>query len=219
MLWNIKPNSKVEKVGGKMEKYKLAIGARVRKIRNKRMRKKLKNKPSIISNHCIGGIISHDLGLKFLSPTVNLKILPDDFIKFVENLKEYLDAEFVEEKSDLPYPVGKLKDITVYFVHYKTFQQAVEKWNERKQRVDFNNIRVMMTARDGAKYETLKRFNELPYKKVMFDDVAHPEFDTAIYAHRRNGKPLGNVYISDIITITGKRAFEINGFDIVEFLN
>lgn len=202
-----------------MKNYKLAIGNRMRILRNKKMRKKLKNKPSIIANHCIGGIISHDLGLKFLSPTVNLKILPDDFIKFIENLQEYLDADFVEIPSELPYPVGRLKDITVYFVHYKTFDEAVKKWNERKARIDFNNIRVMMTARDGAKYATLWRFDKLPYKKVMFDDEAHPEIKCAVHSHRKGGKPLGNVYISDIVTITGKRAFELNGFDLVEFLN
>ena len=27
---------------------------------------------SIISNDCLGGMISHDLGLKFMSPTINL---------------------------------------------------------------------------------------------------------------------------------------------------
>lgn len=202
-----------------MKNFKRAVGTRLRKLRNKNMRKKLKNNPSIITNHCIGGIISHDLGLKFLSPTVNLKILPDDFIKFVENLDKYLNSEFVKIESDLPYPVAKLDDITVYFVHYKTFEEAVEKWNERKQRIDFNNIRVIMTARDGASNQTLERFDALPYKKVFFDDVAHPELKSAIYVHRKNGKPLGNVYISDIVTITGKRAFEINGFDIIKFLN
>ena len=202
-----------------MKNYTVAIGTRIRKIRNKIMRRKLNNKPTIIANHCIGGIISHDFGWQFLSPTVNLKILPDDFIKFVENLEEYLKEEIVEVESDLPYPVGRLKDITIYFVHYKTFEQAIQKWNERKVRVDFNNIRVIMTARDGAKYETLQRFDELPYKKVVFDDVAHPEFKSAIWVHSLNGKPLGNVYISDILTITVKRAFEINGFDIVKFLN
>ncbi len=202
-----------------MKKFKRAIGTRLRKLRNKNMRKKLKNNPSIITNHCIGGIISHDLGLKFLSPTVNLKILPDDFIKFIQNLDKYLNAEFVKIESDLPYPVAKLDDITVYFVHYKTFEEAVEKWNERKQRIDFNNIRVIMTARDGASYETLKSFNDLPYKKVFFDEVPHPELNSAIHVHQKNGKPLGNVYISDIVTITGKRAFEINGFNIIKFLN
>ncbi len=202
-----------------MKDYKRAIGTRLRKYRNKKMRKKLKIYPSIITNHCIGGIISHDLGLKFLSPTVNLKILPDDFIKFVENLNKYLNAEFVKIESDLPYPVAKLDDITVYFVHYKTFDEAVEKWNERKKRIDFNNIRVIMTARDGAKNETLERFDKLPYKKVVFDEKPHPELQSAVYVHRKGGKPLGNVYISDIVSVTGKRAFEITGFDLIEFLN
>lgn len=202
-----------------MKNYKLAIGSRMRRIRNLKMRKNLKNKPSIIANHCIGGIISHDLNLQFLSPTVNLKILPDDFIKLVENLQEYLAAEIVEIDSDLNYPVGRLKDITIYFVHYKTFEEAVAKWNERKQRVNFDNLRIMMTVRDGAKHETLERFDKLPYKKVMFDEAPHKEFASAVYVHRAHKKPLGKVYISDIVTLTGKRAFELTGFDVVEFLN
>ncbi len=202
-----------------MSNFARAMGTRLRNLRNKQMRKKLKNKPSIIANHCIGGIISHDLGLKFLSPTVNLKILPDDFIKFIENLDKYLNAEFVKVDSDLPYPVAKLEDITVYFVHYKSFEEAVNKWKERAKRVDYNNLRVIMTAREGASYETLKKFNDLPYKKVVFDDVAHPELESAVHVHRKGGKPLGNVYISDIVTITGKRAFELTGFDIIKFLN
>ena len=202
-----------------MKNYRLAIGSRMRNLRNAKMRKQLKNKPSIIANHCIGGIVSHDLGLQFLSPTVNLKILPDDFIKFVENLEEYLSIEPIKIESELPYPVAKLKDITIYFVHYKSFEEAVAKWNERKQRVDFDNIRVMMTVRDGAQYETLERFDKLPYKKVMFDEVPHEEFASAVYVHRARKKPLGNVYISDIVTMTGKRAFELTGFDLVDFLN
>lgn len=202
-----------------MSNFARAMGTRLRNLRNKQMRKKLKNNPSIITNHCIGGIISHDLGLKFLSPTVNLKILPDEFIKFVENLDKYLNAEFVKVDSDLPYPVAKLEDITVYFVHYKSFEEAVAKWKERAKRVNFNNIRIIMTAREGASYETLKRFDALPYKKVVFDDVPHPELISAVHVHRKNGKPLGNVYISDIVTATGKRAFEITGFDIIKFLN
>ena len=202
-----------------MKDYNRAIGTRLRKFRNKIMKKRLKNKPSIITNHCIGGIVSHDLGLKFLSPTVNLKILPDEFIKFMENLDKYLHAELIEVKTDLSHPVGKLDDITIYFVHYKTFEEASNKWKERAKRVDFNNIRVIMTARDGAKYETLERFDKLPYKKVLFDEKPHPELKSAVYVHRRGKKPLGKVYISDIVSITGKRAFELTGFDLIDFLN
>lgn len=56
---------------------KIRIGMLFRRIfRNKFDRLRLQNKDfSIISNHCMGGIISHDLGLEFKSPTVNLKIV------------------------------------------------------------------------------------------------------------------------------------------------
>ena len=49
----------------------------IREIYNKSktlsMRLRLKNKDfSILAPTCIGGVISHRLGLKFLSPTINL---------------------------------------------------------------------------------------------------------------------------------------------------
>ena len=53
-------------------------------------RKRLKNfNPTIISSNCNGGIIYHDLGLPFNSPTINLSMDTDDFIKLVSNLKYY----------------------------------------------------------------------------------------------------------------------------------
>ena len=33
---------------------------------------------SIIANNCIGGCLYHDLGLKFLSPTIDLFFYPND---------------------------------------------------------------------------------------------------------------------------------------------
>ena len=48
---------------------------------------------SIISMNCTGGILYHDLGLKFLSPTINLFFRAEDFIKFCENLDYYLSID------------------------------------------------------------------------------------------------------------------------------
>ena len=45
----------------------------LRRIERYRNRKRLKNRSfSLVTNNCIGGIISHDMHLRFLSPTVNL---------------------------------------------------------------------------------------------------------------------------------------------------
>ena len=126
---------------------------------------------SIISSNCIGGILSHDLGIRFESPTINLFFSANDFIKFVKNLKYYLSIDFdYFEKSERGggYPVGHLEDITIHFVHYKTEEECKEKWNRRKLRVDFDNILLIFTDRNGLTTEMLQEFLNLPYKKLVY---------------------------------------------------
>jgi uncharacterized protein (DUF1919 family) len=55
------------------------------------LRARLRNQsPSIIANNCNGGVISHDLGLRFMSPTVNLYFQFPDYIRFLQRLDYYL---------------------------------------------------------------------------------------------------------------------------------
>ena len=77
--------------------------------RNKYERSKLTNTDfTIFSQNCIGGIMYHDLGLQFRSPTVNMLFSPKDFIKFMEDIHWYLEQEIVFTSTDKPYPTGKL---------------------------------------------------------------------------------------------------------------
>ena len=114
---------------------------------------------TIISNNCSGAYLYHDLGLKFNSPTINLQILPQEYTKFCKNLKDYMSMEVQEYKDfskvhqeqmfhllggNNPYfPVGILGDIAILFQHYKTFEEAKEKWDERKQRIDYDNLKYI----------------------------------------------------------------------------
>ena len=62
--------------------------------KNKRDRKRLVNKDfTIIASNCTAGILYHELGLKFLSPTINLYMEGDDFVKFCTNINYYLNVE------------------------------------------------------------------------------------------------------------------------------
>ncbi len=81
---------------------------------------------SIISMNCIGGVLYHDCGQKFLSPTVNLFFMPSDFIKFVNNLDYYLSITQNVVMGD-KYPVGILDDIKIYFMHYDNCEIALAK--------------------------------------------------------------------------------------------
>ena len=182
-------------------------------------RRKLKNtSPSIIASNCNAGVILHDLGLKFNTPTVNLYFYARDFIKFVSDLDRYLILEPIEEKTDMDFPVGRLDDILIYFMHYKTFDEAKEKWEERKSRVDKNNLFIMMTDKNDCTYEDIKVFNSLPFKnKVIFTHKPYEEFECAYYMKGFEDKEEVGV-LSDWKPGFWKRRY-IDDFDYVSFLN
>lgn len=79
------------------------------KWRNRSERSVLKNTDfTIFSQNCIGGIMYHDLGIQFQSPTVNMLFTPKDFIKFMKDIHYYLEQDIIFMKTDKPYPVGKV---------------------------------------------------------------------------------------------------------------
>lgn len=159
---------------------------------------------TVISQNCIGGVFSHDMGLEFRSPTVNLFMPATDYIKFVEDLERYLNVP-LEPGVWGEYPVGKLDDLTVHFVHYDTFEQAQQAWERRKKRVDPGKIVVLSTDRDGFDQTVFEAWKKIPYPKILFtarkEYADHPD---SLYFPRyeRNG------CVPDLIP---KREFYKNG--------
>lgn len=121
---------------------------------------------SFISQNCIGGVIYHDMGLKFLTPTINLYFMANDFIKFVENLEYYMNLELVM-REDTKVVTGVLGDIEIYFLHYHTNEEALSKWNERKTRIAYDKIFVIQTDRDGFDDDSFERFKNIKYHKAL----------------------------------------------------
>lgn len=149
-----------------------------------RKRARLKNKDiSILSSNCNGAFISHDMGCRFNSPTVDLYFQCEDFLRFIKNPEKYLEAEPIKIYEDgIDFPVGQLLDIKLYFMHYKSFEEAKNKWVERAGRVNLNNVMIMMTDKNGCTYEQLKEFDQLPYpRKIVFTCKLYPEFKSAVY--------------------------------------
>ena len=148
------------------------IKAKLQNERNNRKakfaRSKLGDKDiSIISQNCIGGIFSHDMQWQFRSPTVNLYIPAKDYMKFVQELERYLAAELTLERVE-QYPVGRLGDIEVHFVHYNSWQEAKAAWERRKARVNWDRILILSTDRDGFDEQVFEQWKALPYPKLLF---------------------------------------------------
>ncbi len=108
--------------------------------------KLLDSKVSILSANCWGGMTYSSLHMEFLSPTINLFFETDEmFTRFVSNLEEYMEYPLEYDKDGFAddvgkYPIGRLRDIRIHFLHYKTFDDANIKWNIRKNRINYRNI-------------------------------------------------------------------------------
>ncbi len=200
---------KIKKLYRKILRYNL----------NRNNRNRLENRNiTIISANCVGGVIYHELGLEFDSPTINLYFEAQDYVKFVTNLKKYLTYELVEIDSENDYPCALCGDITLHMVHYNSFCEAKAKWEERKERINYENLYFIMVDRDGCKKEDVLKFNELPYKNKVF--LTYKDYSGIECAVKIEGTEEGN-QIRDICQykskFTGKRW--LDGFDYVEFLN
>lgn len=187
--------------------------------RKKNLKKKIKNTTfSLLSSNCIGGIIYHDLGLEFLSPTINTMIKSRDFIKFVINLEEYLtyDLKFIKTKKN--FPVAILKDITIYFTHYESEQEALFKWNERKKRIQWDNLYIITNDRDGVTKEDVLSLSKIKCKgKIVFTSKKYDDIPYAVQIKKfAKENQVGNILKKSILS--GKREFEKN-FDYIYWLN
>ncbi|HDY8145973.1 TPA: DUF1919 domain-containing protein [Vibrio vulnificus] len=126
--------------------------------------------PSIISSNCIGGRIYKVAGLSYRSPTVGLWFEADDFYRFVTRLRYYLSLDLkLDSYSDDGYPIGKIGDVKIHFMHYKSFDDAFKSWNRRALRVNINNVVILNTDRDGCeKSKLIQLHQDSPYRIVSF---------------------------------------------------
>lgn len=130
-------------------------------------------------------MILHDMQCRFNSPTVNLYMSAADFLKFCRDPGKYLNAvpvELPEKSGEYGFPVGTAEDITLYFMHYGSFDEARKKWIERSARADMNNVFIMMSDKNGCTYDDLLAFDALPYEhKIVFTHRPYPEIKSAYY--------------------------------------
>ena len=146
-------------------------------------RKKLNNTDfSIICNNCWAGYVYRRYGLPYLTPTVGLYLFSDDFIKLCADLKGYMSEELefipyteskyrkiIEKKCQTDIPIARLKDIEIIFLHYKTKEEAQEKWKRRAERINYDNLIFKFSKMNLCADEHLHRFDQFDFwKKICF---------------------------------------------------
>lgn len=184
---------------------------------------------TIISNNCSGARIQQDLKMQYQSPTINLQILPQDYPKFCKNLKYYLSCDMVEYKEisethwkqmveilghEPDFPCGLLDDVALMFQHYKSFEEAKEKWDRRVKRVDYDHIGYLFVLDRNRYEEEAREFGNLRLpNSVLFTNGY--DVDVPIEHHRYD--LTGKQEFLSRNPVTKLRMFE-NNFDRKGFI-
>ncbi len=135
---------------------------------------------TIFSNNCIAGFIYQKYNLPYLSPTVGMQFKPCDFIKFCKNYKDYLAMELEQTENcdnkwfssiggchNINFPLGKLGDLTIYFQHSKTFEDAKKDWDRRKARIVEDNLFFILYDMTPS-IETAKEFETIENPRKIY---------------------------------------------------
>ncbi|QGM80863.1 DUF1919 domain-containing protein [Otariodibacter oris] len=194
------------------------INSYLRQGLNTQNRKRLKaQNPTLLSSNCIGGFVLHDLNQKFNSPFINLYLTAKDFIQYLKHIEYYQHQSLQFITTEKRYPVAKLNDLTIHFMHYHSEQEAKQKWEIRTKRMNLENLFVVMTDRDGCTYQDLIEFDNLPFNhKIVFTHQHYPELKSAFYiaGFEQNGM-VGDLF--EYTGLSGKRYYD--HFDFVDWFN
>lgn len=139
-------------------------------------------------------------------------------MKFISDLPHYIGStlEFILPSDSVHYdslkrlgqlnvPIGKLDDIEIIFLHYKSKEEAREKWERRCKRINWNHILVKNSYMNDCTPRIIEEFQNLPYICRLFfvgEKVDIP--NTVVYGN--NNKSLDvkedTIYFNKYIDLT-----------------
>ena len=175
---------------------------------------------SILSMGWWAGIAYHKLGLPELSPTIGMYTNEESFMNFLPearwHMKKDLHFERTEYNADLgiSYPIFWLDGTQWFMNSFTNDADALEKWNERKELVNWSNVLVTMHTTSPA---VLARFDCLPYAKKACFVPFETELESGFYIdpklcggnllHAAEGVVTGEVAAYDVweLLLNGKK--------------
>ena len=160
------------------------------RLRYKRMYVKSNVSRTIICNNCLGGVVASDFGLRFCSPFVNLWIPTSHYVEILNNitsLSKYSIQNITKQGGT--YPLGLLNNKwELHFMHYKSFEEAAEKWSERVKRMNMEELYVICVHTHSTTYDDMVNFDKLPFKnKIIITHKSYPEIKSSVAINNYDG--------------------------------
>lgn len=113
--------------------------------------------------------------------------MAEDYLLFLENLEvclrkqlDFIEPAFSKDYDTLKsnakfgsYPIGCIKidndtKVEIHFLHYKSQEEAVRKWEERKVRINKNKMIVKFSDQNNCTLQHIERFEKLKFANKLF---------------------------------------------------
>ena len=134
-----------------------------------------KQKISIVSNNCWGGVIYHTLGMECLSPFKNVSFSSEDYLKILGNLKHYLSINPIwtgkremDTNQNREVPMLELDDVFIKCNHDLNAEKAIQNWIRRRDKFNWNNILIEMYTEDPEVEKIFGKVTEQFHKRFYF---------------------------------------------------
>lgn len=112
-----------------------------------------------------------------------------------------------------------LGDIKLHLVHYVSVEQAQVKWNERKERINWNNCFYIMNDRNYCTPDDMRDFDDFitggGYRGVLFTHKPYEELKSSFYIRGSEEKE----YVDIMASYTSLLRRRLDQFDWVGALN
>lgn len=123
----------------------------------------------LISNGCAAGNYYKEIGEIYPHPLMFSLFLDDyQYIKLCKNLHYYMDIEptFINLPNNLRhvnklYPIMKLEDIVIHWIHATSESDVLSKWNRRVQRFKNSNSNPIFIIWPMNNYKNNKELNDM----------------------------------------------------------
>jgi uncharacterized protein (DUF1919 family) len=137
---------------------------------------------SIISNDCFGAEMYRWIDKPYNTPFIGLMVMAPCYIELIKNFEHnilqplsFTKSTRYPEMEDFRhrrnnYPIGLINEAEIHFLHYHSEMEAYDKWNRRRDKIDFNNLRFKFCLdKDFATLAHLQTFDELrfPFKLCL----------------------------------------------------
>lgn len=142
----------------------------------------LVSRPTLLCNYCFGGMAYHYLSMQMMSPLIDLRILPEDYMKIISSPYEYLNYSLtfqgigVHKEQKYEYPIVSLGDANLHFIHSPSkeeYEIAKADFERRRERINWDNLIIVMIFRDeqdialyGEAFEKLEFAHKIGFAPI-----------------------------------------------------